>query len=77
MQFTARYTSEDSEIDVIFSADTELVDDYNGRTVYRAINPDTVEVDKLYICGAEVKFSSLPIAAQEAIRELSNELEFE
>lgn len=77
MTHTARYTSEMSEIDVKFSADTIRTDDCQPGHEYTATDHDTVEVDELYICGVKVDFDKLPDNLQNGIKDLAQDVEFE
>jgi len=66
----ARYTSEESEIDVKFSQ-TFVYD----RDFIEAV--DSQEIYELYICGVEVNESNLPENLVKAIHDLSAGLDWE
>lgn len=77
MTATARYTSENAEIDVKFSAETIPTDDCQPGHIYYVPDLDTITVDELYICGVKVDFDALPKNLRDGIKELSDYEEFE
>lgn len=65
-------------IDVRFSAETEKADyGVPGSPVWHEVDPDTVKIQSLEILGIDVDPSDLPFVLQNAIIELSNDLDFE
>ena len=76
MTMTATYNGE--EITVIFRAKTER-SDYGvpGSPVWDEVDPSSIMVESLEILGVDVKINDLPADLQEAIRNLSDEVEFE
>lgn len=77
MTSTARYTSENAEIDVKFSAQKIPTDDCQPGHIYYAPDLDTITVDELYICGVKVDFDALPENLRNGIKALSDYEEFE
>lgn len=77
MTSTARYTSENSEIDVKFSAETIPTDDCQPGHIYYVPDMSSLEVDEIYICGVKVDFDKLPDDLQGGIKDLADDVEFD
>lgn len=76
MAVTAIYASEDLEVQ--FTAETETNDfGVPGSPIWQEINPDTIAVLTLAICGCDVEMTKLPTDLQSAIIEASEGLEFD
>jgi len=65
-------------IEVRFSAQTEKADyGVPGSPVWHEVDPDTIKIESLTILGVDVDPTSLPAVLQNAIIELSEDLDFE
>lgn len=76
MTVYADYPGED--IEVRFSAQTEKADyGVPNSPVWHEVDPDTIKIESLTILGVDVDPKDLPFVLQNAIIELSNDLDFE
>ncbi len=76
MTVTATYDSGD--LKVAFSAEIERSDyGVKGSPVWSEVLPETITVETLEICGVSIDIKVLPKLAQDAIRALASEINFE
>ncbi len=76
MTVTATYDSGDLKVG--FSAETERSDyGVKGSPVWDEVLPETITVDTLEIGGASIDIRVIPKPAQDAIRALASEIDFE
>jgi len=76
MTRTAKYASDDIEID--YTAETET-DDYGvpGSPTWEVVKDSTIDVQSITILGVDVNVMSLPKDLRDAIHSMCDGLEFE
>ena len=76
MTVTAKYASDDIEIDYVEETETDSYG-VHGSPTWEAVIDKTIEVQTLSILGVDVKLASLPTDLQHAIHSMCEGLEFE
>ena len=76
MTVTAKYASDDIEIDYVAETETDSYGVHNSPT-WEAVIDKTIEVQTLTILGVDVNVMSLPKDLRDAIHSMCDGLEFE